>query len=299
MSKELNINSKIFIPKNKQFTNNENDISKTNFSDNEDIFDDSEYVNNLKYKNIFIIHTDDSSNNISRTNSFTENNTKQNNYKFSIDLPNVPKSRLHEYLNSDLIESLEKISPEISRKETKKDIPTFQLNETENIDENNIEKENEEEEKQNNNINNFNSLNFNQINFLNNLNQFNNNLFFNNLQIDNNGIIKNNLLMNKIENNTNNSININNSNNNNINNNSNNNNKKNFQIREGDWNCFNCNNLNFSFRIKCNRCGMLKINSMKKFNKLNIQQNTILNNNTNFNKYFYNKGINDINFINL
>ena len=53
MSKELNINSKIFIPKNKQFTNNENDISKTNFSDNEDIFDDSEYLNNLKYKNIF------------------------------------------------------------------------------------------------------------------------------------------------------------------------------------------------------------------------------------------------------
>jgi hypothetical protein len=85
----------------------------------------------------------------------------------------------------------------------------------------------------------------------------------------------------------------------NNNNNSNNNNKKNFQIREGDWNCFNCNNLNFSFRIKCNRCGMLKINSMKKFNKLNFQQNTILNNNNNFNKYFYYKGINNINFINL
>ena len=281
MSKELNINSKIFIPKNKQFTNNENDISKTNFSDNEDIFDDSEYVNNLKYKNIFIIHTDDSSNNISRTNSITENNTKQNNYKFSIDLPNVPKSRLHEYLNSDLIESLEKISPEISRKETKKDIPTFQLNETENIDENNLEKENEEEEKQNNNINNFNSINLNQINFLNNLNQFNNNLFFNNLQIDNNGIIKNNTFMNNIENNNN-----------------NNNNKKIFKIREGDWNCFNCNNLNLSFRTKCNRCGMTKIISMKKFNKLNNQQNTILNNNY-FNKYFYNQEINNINFINL
>ena len=26
------------------------------------------------------------------------------------------------------------------------------------------------------------------------------------------------------------------------------------QTREGDWICFNCNNLNFSFRKKCNRC---------------------------------------------
>lgn len=26
------------------------------------------------------------------------------------------------------------------------------------------------------------------------------------------------------------------------------------QSREGDWVCLNCNNLNFSFRKKCNRC---------------------------------------------
>lgn len=26
------------------------------------------------------------------------------------------------------------------------------------------------------------------------------------------------------------------------------------QPREGDWVCFGCNNLNFSFRKKCNRC---------------------------------------------
>ena len=26
------------------------------------------------------------------------------------------------------------------------------------------------------------------------------------------------------------------------------------QTREGDWICLNCNNLNFSFRKKCNRC---------------------------------------------
>ncbi len=31
-----------------------------------------------------------------------------------------------------------------------------------------------------------------------------------------------------------------------------------FEIREGDWGCKKCNNLNFSFRIKCNRCGVEK-----------------------------------------
>ena len=34
--------------------------------------------------------------------------------------------------------------------------------------------------------------------------------------------------------------------------------KKYIEGRPGDWNCFFCQNLNFSFRIKCNRCGVLK-----------------------------------------
>ena len=34
-----------------------------------------------------------------------------------------------------------------------------------------------------------------------------------------------------------------------------------FEIREGDWFCLLCNNLNFSFRIKCNRCGLLRSSS--------------------------------------
>lgn len=33
-------------------------------------------------------------------------------------------------------------------------------------------------------------------------------------------------------------------------------NKSASQTREGDWVCLNCNNLNFSFRKKCNRCKM-------------------------------------------
>ena len=30
---------------------------------------------------------------------------------------------------------------------------------------------------------------------------------------------------------------------------------KNYNIRKGDWLCQFCNNLNFSFRIVCNKCG--------------------------------------------
>lgn len=43
-----------------------------------------------------------------------------------------------------------------------------------------------------------------------------------------------------------------------------------FEIRIGDWICFFCNNLNFSFRMKCNKCGVLKKSNTllygKKFN---------------------------------
>ena len=34
--------------------------------------------------------------------------------------------------------------------------------------------------------------------------------------------------------------------------------KKVFKERIGDWICFNCNNLNFSFRTQCNRCKISK-----------------------------------------
>lgn len=34
--------------------------------------------------------------------------------------------------------------------------------------------------------------------------------------------------------------------------------KKVFKERIGDWICFNCNNLNFSFRTLCNRCKISK-----------------------------------------
>ena len=49
--------------------------------------------------------------------------------------------------------------------------------------------------------------------------------------------------------------------------------KKPFEIRDGDWTCSNCNNLNFSFRTKCNRCNITKEQS---------EQNKTNKNNENF-----------------
>ena len=44
--------------------------------------------------------------------------------------------------------------------------------------------------------------------------------------------------------------------------------KTEFQERKGDWRCALCNNLNFAFRTKCNRCQALKINQLPQNNKL-------------------------------
>ena len=43
--------------------------------------------------------------------------------------------------------------------------------------------------------------------------------------------------------------------------------KKFFEVREGDWKCSHCNNLNFSFRNKCNRC--LAIKNPKSLEEIN------------------------------
>ena len=41
--------------------------------------------------------------------------------------------------------------------------------------------------------------------------------------------------------------------------------KKNFIQKEGDWVCYDCKNINFPFRNKCNRCKLLKEESETKF----------------------------------
>ena len=51
-------------------------------------------------------------------------------------------------------------------------------------------------------------------------------------------------------------------------------------IREGDWICNICNNLNFSFRLQCNRCQSNQKKKVKSFRKplkdlTNIEENSI------------------------
>ena len=54
--------------------------------------------------------------------------------------------------------------------------------------------------------------------------------------------------------------------------------KKPFEIREGDWTCEFCYNLNFAFRTKCNRCGLIK-------DFLQIKNNLCCNNSDNLPRY--------------
>ena len=73
------------------------------------------------------------------------------------------------------------------------------------------------------------------------------------------------------------------------------------EIRVGDWICLYCNNLNFSFRIKCNRCGLLrkssnclleqKYNNRNKYQYMNCNNynyNDGYNQNVNYHENFYN-----------
>lgn len=48
--------------------------------------------------------------------------------------------------------------------------------------------------------------------------------------------------------------------------------KKPFVERIGDWSCFKCKNLNFSFRLACNRCQLTKAENER--NKENISKNS-------------------------
>ena len=148
-----------------------------------------------------------------------------------------------------------------------------------------------------NNQINFNSNVNNYINNINNNNFFINDIFYMNNNNNNN---INNLF--NITNNYNNSnkifdkkINNNNNNNNNINNKLKYSNKldinevkkknKPFTERKGDWICNSCKNLNFAFRLFCNRCHLDKEKSEKinKFNNVNLYNNNIIINNNNIN----------------
>ena len=59
------------------------------------------------------------------------------------------------------------------------------------------------------------------------------------------------------------------------------------EIRDGDWICLYCNNLNFSFRIKCNRCGLLRKSSSKMMDNIIANENMGYNDNYYQNEYCY------------
>ncbi len=198
--------------------------------------------------------------------------------KFSIDY--APQQRLHEYLNNDLINELDNnfsnphtpITPIYNNENNK--------NENNNNDDNkekfNIEdipkidlgNEKEEEKEIENQIQNLNQ----------NKNENENENFNNQIQTPLSLLKVNKFDYTKMKfnipilNNMNNNIN-------NINNQNKEKPKKPFEIRAGDWTCYDCNNLNFAFRIKCNRCGLPKEVSLQKFKmglikNLNIQSNS-------------------------
>ena len=53
---------------------------------------------------------------------------------------------------------------------------------------------------------------------------------------------------------------------------------KNFASRTGDWVCFKCNNLNFSFRTNCNRCHLTKSENQRLMYQQNYVQNLLYGN---------------------
>ena len=260
-------NNNIFT---EQKSNNDNNNNKNIFNSNNLLDNDDE--SNLKFHSKLLLQLENT----------PQQYKNQPDYKYSIDLQNNDK-KIHEYLNNDLINELDNnFSPNVVYKENNNnnnnntnnnnniinikgkkifneiEIPNFDLNNN-NINNNNI-------------INNNNNNNFILDNNYNNNNPININ-HRNKFDFINNNIIINNKL-NKYEKN-NNFILMN------LANNQKSKPKKNFERREGDWICFNCNNLNFAFRKICNRCGITKEMSIKNSNLNNIDNKNKTNENNN------------------
>ena len=194
--------------------------------------------------------------------------------KFSIDY--APQQRLHEYLNNDLINELDNnfsnphtpITPIYNNENNKNENNNnddnkekFNIEDIPKIDLGNEKEEEKEIENQIQNQNKNENENFN--------NQIQTPLSL--LKVNKFDYTKMKFNI-PILNNMNNNIN-------NINNQNKEKPKKHFEIRAGDWTCYDCNNLNFAFRIKCNRCGLPKEVSLQKFKmglikNLNIQSNS-------------------------
>ena len=176
------------------------------------------------------------------------------NFKYSIDIPNISRNRLHQYLNEDLINALDTVPniPNIhnSNNSISNDLKTSKSNK--NNESNNII----------NNLDNYIIKNQNEINngIYNYINKApiyipmkyrNKDINIENYQENNNE--ENNHIKNKEVKKT-----FKKSRNKFSNMNKKIKNKKQLNFREGDWICNSCGNLNFSFRIKCNICKLYK-----------------------------------------
>ena len=245
---------------------------KNNLQNKEDDIDDSD---NLKFKGFLPNNTDPFI--LQRLDS--SNSPLPAQYKFSIDMPNVPQQRLHEYLNNDLLNALD-VSPNISKinsgiPENMQNLNDLGSNNPNNLygfslyPQANIQNVgNEAYNIQNPNVNNanFNYPNNFNYNFPNNNNayfrDYNNNYTNLNYNINNPKVFVPNKMRNNEQNNkqNNNKKETQNNGKNKFDNGKKNKqkNKKYFEVREGDWRCSQCNNLNFSFRNKCNRCNLPK-----------------------------------------
>ena len=254
---------------------NNNDI-KNNAHNKDEEIDDSD---NLKFKGFLPNNTDPFI--LQRFDSTNSPIAAQ--YKFSIDMPNVSQQRLHEYLNNDLLNALD-VSPSISKinngiPENMQNLNDLGDNNPNNLygfslypQTNNNKNVGNENYIQNPNMNNANNYNYqNNFNYNypnNNINNnayyqnFNNNYTNLNYNINNPKVFIPTKLRNTEQNNkqNNNKKETQNNGKNKFDNSKKNKqkNKKFFEIREGDWRCSNCNNLNFSFRNKCNRCSLPK-----------------------------------------
>lgn len=254
---------------------NNNDI-KNNAHNKDEEIDDSD---NLKFKGFLPNNTDPFI--LQRFDSTNSPIAAQ--YKFSIDMPNVSQQRLHEYLNNDLLNALD-VSPSISKinngiPENMQNLNDLGDNNPNNLygfslypqtnNNKNVGNENYIQNPNMNNANNYNYQNNFNYNYPNNntnnnayYQNFNNNYTNLNYNINNPKVFIPTKLRNTEQNNkqNNNKKETQNNGKNKFDNSKKNKqkNKKFFEIREGDWRCSNCNNLNFSFRNKCNRCSLPK-----------------------------------------
>lgn len=261
---QVNINPN----ENKILSNSEknNEQSFNNIPSKEDDMDDSD---NLKYKDFMPQNSVPLFN--QRLDSSDSPIAAQ--YKFSIDMPNVSKQRLHEYLNNDLLNALD-VSPSISKLNSglnnnkpqneinidnnPNNLYGFSLYPQANNPNNMNQNYNFQNPINNNNYNFSKDINYNYSNG--NLNYYQNyNNKFPNLTYNMNvkEFIPTKMRMNE-QNNTK-DIQINPKNKFSSGNKKNKQKgKKYFEVRDGDWRCNQCNNLNFSFRNKCNRCNLPK-----------------------------------------